>query len=148
MNKTKYAAMIKKHGWLCQHISPMPWQHDELPFSYSIGFYETYKQPEIMVIGYQEKLAYRFLLGCLEIIQGGEEIKTDKRFDNISANGYQVGFKEIRKDLYEEYLGMAVRYYGHTDFPALVIFWPDKGNRLPWDDGYDGFNQEQMWRLV
>lgn len=126
----------------------MPWQSEEFPFSYSIGFYETYKQPEIMVIGYQGKIAYDFLFSCLQIIRRGETLEAGKRIDNVLANGYQVGFKEIRKECYEEHLGMAVRYYGHADFPALVLFWPDKDNRLPWEPGYDGIKQEQELRLV
>jgi hypothetical protein len=148
MKKSKNTEIIRKHGWLCQHVSPMPWQHDEFPFSYSIGFYETYKQPEIVIIGYQGEVAYNFLHGCLQLIQNGEILCAGKRFDNDVSNGYQVEFKEIRKDLYEEHLGLAVRYYGHTNFPALVLFWPDKDNRLPWEPGYNGIEQAQELRLV
>ena len=101
-----------------------------------------------MVIGYQGEIAYNFLHSCLQLIQNGETLEAGKRFDNVLANGYRVEFKEIRKEFYEEQLGIAVRHYGHTDFPALVLFWPDKDNRLPWEQGYDGIEQNQELRLV
>jgi hypothetical protein len=148
MNTEKIAKAIQSHGWLCQHVTPMPWEKGKLGFSYTIGLFEKFKQPEIMVIGYEQDLSYRFLRSCYELVSKGQNIVPDVRTKEVLANDYDVVFKNIRKELYPEQLGIAVNYYGHTDFPALVIFWPDKNNLFPWEAGYDDISQEQELSLV
>jgi hypothetical protein len=41
-------------------------------------------------------------------------------------------FKPIRPEHFAEDLGTAIRYSGHRNFQAYVLFWPDKKNRFVW----------------
>jgi len=50
----------------------------------------------------------------------------------LLARNFQVVFKSIRKECFSEYLGTAIRYYGHQDFEAYVMFWPDAENHFVW----------------
>ena len=53
-------------------------------------------------------------------------------------------FKPIRKERFGEYLGSAVRHYGHEEFGAYVLFWPDKDNQFVWDSSELSSQSEAM----
>lgn len=56
--------------------------------------------------------------------------------------------KPIKKEFYDEYLGAAMRYYGEKQFKTYVLFWPDKENKLPWEDGYKSELQLEALKIV
>ena len=54
-------------------------------------------------------------------------------------DGCPVSFLRVSHACHGHYLGTAIWFYRHLadGFPALLLVWPDKGNRLPWDVGFD-----------
>ncbi len=124
-------ADVETFGWHCVNVHPTP--GDERPgFSYTIGLTETYDHPEIMIFGLGEK-AHALLTECTELIKKGTTFVPDKPNAEVLAGSYEVIFKRVRKECFEEYLGTALRFYKERPFEALIMFWPNKDRRFPWE---------------
>ena len=128
----KVALDIQKFGWQCLHVAPRIGE-DGAFFTYSIGLTESYKHPEILIFGLEKEKAHGILTECVDMIKSGMRFPIDEPVADVLAREFCVVFKPIRKDCFDQYLGTAVRYYGHQNFDAYVLFWPDKENCFVWD---------------
>jgi hypothetical protein len=135
MKKGAYAQVasdIEEYGWHCLHVAPRVGEEGAL-FSYTIGLVHSYRHPELMIFGLGSERSHRVLCRCVEMIESGTQFPINERVPDVLARDFDVMFKPIRKDCVDEYLGTAIRHYGHEDFPAYVLFWPDKENRFVWE---------------
>ncbi len=120
---------IKKYGVHIIHVL----EEDEDPnFSYTIGLYETYQKPEIIIIGLKQDLHQVLLNNIAYDYKEGREFENGKMEDDI-LDGYQCLLLNVDKKYYEEYLGIAMDYYTGKDFPVMQIIWPTPGNQYPFD---------------
>ncbi len=142
----RIADNIRAHGWHCLHIRPVEDHQDR--FTYSIGFGESYNAPEVMIFGLPPEKAQAALNECAWLLRKGHAIRTDVEDGNILSGGYNVIFKSIRPEHFNEYLGTAVRYYQGKPFDAVVMFLPDKQHRFPWDEGYDYMPMDEALAMV
>ncbi len=127
---------VKEYGWLCMNVYPnLPHQCE---FSYSIGFYETFKLPEVIVFGLDKAVAHGFLREVFNLYSDGKDVPVNTRVEDIANNDYSVIFHEVSKEHYLEFFGNACTHYGSTDFPVLLLSLPDKNNVFPWESGYQG----------
>jgi hypothetical protein len=118
------------------------------PFTYTIGLTETYGVPEIMVFGLPHDRGHPVLSTCAALIKEGHRFETDTPYDNVLAGGYNVIFKSVKLQHFEEYLGTAMRYYGDRPFEAIVMFYPDKNHRFPWKITYAGAPATEALSIV
>ncbi len=125
-------ANIAEYGWHCLHVLPHE-DEDAEPFSYTIGLAERFQHPEIAVFGLDDEVAHGVLAECVDLVRGGKVLPSDTPVSDILSGGYDVLFKPISKHHYAEYLGTAVRYFGHSDFDAVALLWPDECGRFPGD---------------
>ncbi|MGE5525135.1 MAG: DUF4262 domain-containing protein [Rhodospirillaceae bacterium] len=124
-------ADIETFGWHCVNVHPT--HGDERPgFSYTIGLTETYDHPEIMIFGLGER-AHALLRECAELVKKGTTFVPDEPNGEVLASGYDVIFKRVRRECFDEYLGTALRFYNQRPFEALIMFWPTKDRRFPWE---------------
>lgn len=137
---------IRSHGWHCLHVFPT--KDDQDRFTYSIGFSESYSAPEIVIFGVSREKAQAALNECAWLLRNGHAIRTDVEDGNVLAGGYHVIFKSIRPEYFGEYLGTAVRYYQDRPFDAVVMFFPDREHRFPWDEGYDYIPMDEALAIV
>lgn len=126
---------VAKFGW---HVVAVTAQGGD--FAFTVGLFQTYEHPELVVFGLPMKTAHGILLTCVERIEHGDW------FDDGQVRGdvlrdYTTAIVAVDKRYYSEYLGSAIGFYDGTDFPALQIVWPDKENRFPWQAGYDSLAQ-------
>lgn len=135
------AANIERHGWHCLHVDAE--LGDEEAFSCSIGFGERHGAPEVVVFGLPPDKAHALLSRCAALLAAGQALQSGLDDSRVLDNGYPVRFRPLRPDRYDEYFGTARRYYGERDFQALVLFWPDRKQRLPWQPGYDAPAQHE-----
>jgi hypothetical protein len=58
---------------------------------------------------------------------------------------YAVTFMPVRplNIKAHDWFNMARAYYGHADFPAIQMIWPDPEGRVPGDSGYDSVRFRQ-----
>lgn len=118
-------------------------------FVFTIGLYEKFKHPEIMIFGMNTDVMGQLLNGIKNQVKKGTQYLSNKEYENILA-GYNVQFLEVKKDFYPDYLGYAGWYYNNTfDFPVLQMIWPDKEHKWPWENGFNEhwkFNQPLLDR--
>jgi hypothetical protein len=123
----KLVSDIEEVGW---HVIMIP-EDDEGPaLAYSIGLFQTFGHPEIIVFGLDLEVMHH----VINLI--GEEVRRGQRFaDGQTASGiiegYDVRFLDVARRHYPERFGYARWYYKGDDFPALQCLWPDKQGRFP-----------------
>mgnify|MGYP001816888950 CR=1 FL=1 len=125
---------VDRFGWHCVHVLPRK-DEDYVPFAYTIGLVESFNHPEIMIFGLGKDTAHGILSDCVDLIRGGTVLSTDSLVANILAGNFDVQFRPVRRQFFSDYLGHACRFYGEDTFKALVLFWPDKTGRFPWESG-------------
>lgn len=124
------AGKIAKHGWAVVNVDG----DAEVPnYSYSVGLYETFRHPEVIVFGLATTI-------CQQIINAiGEKVRTGTKFsaNEVSKEvleGYSCAFRAVAPAAEHAYMGVGIDHYGHT-MPALHCIWPDKEGRFPWERG-------------
>ena len=128
----KIAGDMQEYGWHCLHVAPRVGA-EGASFTYTIGLVPSYHHPELMIFGLGRDRSHRVLCACVEMIKSGAQFPINERVPNVLAREFDVMFKPIRKEHFGEYLGTAVRHYGHREFGAYVLFWPDNENRFVWE---------------
>jgi hypothetical protein len=124
---------IARYGW---HAALVPAGEDAPPFAYSIGFYHSYRHPEVLIIGAGPELGHSMLRGCAQWREANGPIPLDRHIPGL-IEGFDCVFKEIPRRRYRDFFGYALWYYKGDDFPALQCVMPDKQGRFPWQPGFD-----------
>ena len=146
MQMKKIAEHIGVHGWSCLHVAPTG--ESEEPFSYSIGFGETFGAPEVLVFGFRPERAHALLNACAHLLRNAGAIDRDVEVAGVLAGDYKVVFKPVRPECLDEYLGTAFRYYKDKPFGAVVMFLPDRNHHFPWQIGYEGMSVRESLGIV
>jgi hypothetical protein len=125
------------------HIVHVPDDEEGPGYSFTIGLWHTFEQPEIVVFGMPEDVAHDLLNSLADDAAENKKFVADSRHDEVLV-GYPVRFLAVPAERYAEYLGAAVWAYEGTAFPCVQLVWPDKQGRWPWDAGTrDGFAASQ-----
>ena len=143
MNSTKQN--IKKYGW--ESVYVFDEKGNKAPFSYSIGFEETFKHPEIMMFGLARETMHGILSDIAAGLKKGIIYPINKRVSKVITAEYDVVFKEINEKYFSDYLGTAVTYY-QKPFRAMVMFWPDKNNAFPFESHCEVSNQDEALDII
>ncbi len=129
---TRIQTDIDRYDW---HVILVPEDEIGPSFAYSIGLYQTFRHPEVIVFGLDLANLHS------AVNQIGSEIRKGVRFGEGDGSdevfeGVSVRFRLVSTDFYDEYLGQAIRYYAGNGFPCLQCFWPDGEGSFPWDSDY------------
>jgi hypothetical protein len=125
---------VKEYG--C-HLALLETDGYSPAFVYSIGLFENYKHPEIVIFGLPINTMGSIINGIKDQIQNGTTFKTDINYSDV-LNGFDVQFIEVDKENYPDYFGYGGWYYNKNfDFPVLQLIWPDKEAKLPWDNNFN-----------
>jgi hypothetical protein len=130
----KLLADVQGHGW---HVINVVSDDEGPAFSYSIGLYENFGHPEVIVFGLSIDVMHLMINGI------GDRIKEGGRYGDVDESGdvlegYNVIFRTVELKHYPEYFGYANWFYQGDQFPALQCIWPDSLHRFPW---HHSFNQ-------
>lgn len=122
--------LIEKYG--CTVIHVINTENDSEPeFSYSIGLFERFGQPEIIIIGLKQELRHILINNICEDYKEERRLKINQLNDDIIEN-FGCMVVEVEKHFYKEYLGQALHYYGNNIFPVLQIVYPTLKGFFPW----------------
>lgn len=111
---------------------------DDTPaFCYTIGLFQRFKVPEIILFGLPVDAAYAVLYKCRDACRRGEVFRPMHSYAGVLQEPYRLGFREVSRDHYDGYLGYARWFYAGDEFPALQAYWPDRDGRHPWVNGCD-----------
>jgi hypothetical protein len=133
---------VAKYGWHVVAVVPRP---DESfpPFAFTVGLFETYQHPELIVFCLPMKIAHAVFSTCVERIEEGATF-VDGQVRSDVLNKYRAAFSTVDPSFYSEYLGTAIGFYDHLDFPVLQLVWPDRNDHFPWEPHCDAnFAEEQ-----
>lgn len=126
-------ANIVKYGLQVIMVS----KHNDSPsFAYSIGLFETYKQPEIICFGLPDKVGHEVINEVAELMKAGEIIKPYIIYDNIFKDN-KAEFISVDNRNISDYFGAALNYYESTIFPAFQLVWTDRNNKFPWEENFE-----------
>ncbi|UOQ52138.1 DUF4262 domain-containing protein [Hymenobacter cellulosivorans] len=139
--RAELAANIKKHRWLVFSVVG-----DTQPlYSYTVGLFETFGHPEVVLSGLDIDLAQDLLNDIGNTVAQGLVREPDGLYDDVLDN-YPCLFKAVPVTAYEQYFGRALVFYGDSTFPVLQCLWPDAQSRFPGDEDYNPFNQEALFK--
>jgi hypothetical protein len=127
---------VEEHGL---HVVHVPTDDDGPGYSFSIGLWHNFDQPEVMVFGLPPEVAGELLNAIADEADDGKRFLADQRHEGLLVD-YPVRFLTVPPTAYEEFLGLAMWAYAGGEFPCVQLVWPDKQGRWPWDAGVrDGF---------
>jgi hypothetical protein len=140
--RAELAANIKQHRWLVFHI--MEGNETEPAFTYTVGLFETFGHPEVVIFGVKQEAATGILNEIGEGASQGLKREAGVLYDDV-LEGYSCAFKPVSLQKYEAYFGWALVFYGEHTFPMLQCVWPDARKRFPGDTGYTLSTQEVLF---
>jgi Domain of unknown function (DUF4262) len=129
---------VKEHGL---HVVIVPEESGTPGWAFSVGLYQNYNHPEIIVIGLNRSLMHWMLNEIGSWIKQGQNVQESVQYPGL-LEGYSCQFKIIDKKWYDPFLGYALWFYGPVEFPVIQCLWPDKENRYPWDEGFANSDYE------
>lgn len=119
---------IKTYGWHCTHV----FADSEQPgFTYTVGLYETYGHPEMIIFGLPHSITHSILIDIADAAKSGRPFDLTKPTDALIVD-YPCCFAEVSPDRYAEHATAALWYYKDRQFPAYQIIWPSRDGLFPW----------------
>ena len=123
-------ANVERFGWQCTSVAPAKGTKG-VSFSYTIGFYRSFGQPEFIICGLAPEVAHSILTLLAEAAECGNMVSLDEPCDSL-LEGYSCVFVEVPKQQYGDYVRSALWFHGDNSFPLYQVVWPDKRGRFPW----------------
>lgn len=120
---------IGKYGWHCLNIlgeGSLP------PWTFTIGLFQTWKHPELILFGLKRETAHAILNIIATGLAEDRRIDLSLPTDELIESGSCV-FVEVGQSQYREHVGFARWYYQGDDFPLYQIVWPSKDGYFPWN---------------
>ena len=140
--RAELAANIKQHRWLVFNI--MEGTETEPAFSYTVGLFETFGHPEVVISGVKQEAVMNILNEIGHGVSKGLKREPGVLYDDV-LDDYPCVFKPVPSQLYEAYFGRALVFYEGPAFPVLQCVWPDALKRFPGDPGYTLSTQEVLF---
>lgn len=128
----KVIADIETSGF---HVITIPEEGGLPGWAFSVGLYQSFRHPEVVVFGLTSDLLSFVVMEASEQVKQGKIIVPDQPYEGL-FRGVSCAFKTVHPVWYRPFLGLAVWYYMNETFPTLQCFWPDAKKRYPWDDGF------------
>jgi hypothetical protein len=105
-------------------------------FAYSLGLYEKFAHPELILFGLDLDTMHRLINDAGEQIRNGKRFEDSRQYDDL-LDGYPCAFRLARRTAYDSHLTYTKWFYKGSDFPTLQMLWPDQNSCFPWDAGFD-----------
>lgn len=128
---------IDRYGLSIVHVCPSE-DEEGLNYSYSIGLYDTFGQPEVLVSGFPIELAHSILNDLAKRYADGLILQPDIRYADFLGGGADVIFRPMLSHFVKPTMLSCGWFYGKDfHFPAYQCICPDLSNVFPWEDGFD-----------
>lgn len=124
---------IEQFGLSVIHVS-----EDEIgpAFSYSVGLFQTYQHPEIIMFGLPQESMQIIINNFAYEIESGTTYRPDELYGDILPD-YDCILKMVPSEWYDDYVGQAQRFYQGSSFQLLQCVWPDLNHKFPWQPGFN-----------
>jgi len=119
---------IANFGWHCVHIIA----EENLPeYSFTVGLFQTYKHPELIIFGLPSKISHHILGVAADAAKSDHPIDLTQPTGALIEN-YSCCFAQVPTSEYQEHVGYSRWYYKGNDFPLYQIVWPSRTGVFPW----------------
>ena len=136
----KVISDIQEHGW---HVVKVFSKSGGQDFAYSIGLYESFRHPEILVVGLGLDTMHQIINNIGADVKTGKTFQSGSQYADILDN-YDCAFREVLKNYYASLFGWGMSHYKGTEFPAVQCVWPNRDHQFPWDaDSDSSFREAQ-----
>lgn len=123
---------VTKHGLHIIHV----FESEECPrFSYTVGLFETYGHPEVIIIGLKPELAQVLLNNMAYDIKSGKRFHHGKFHEDV-LDGFLCYFGEVPKSEYRDYVGWDIWFYEGVEFPLLQCVYPTVRGKFVWEEDF------------
>jgi hypothetical protein len=109
---------------------------DEPGFAYSLGAFETYGAPELIVFGLDNDLAAAIIKDVMDDIEAGRRFSCGVPEIDVVGGDHPVVFLEADPRKAIDYVILADWYYERAPFPVWQLVWPAKNGCFPWAPGF------------
>jgi hypothetical protein len=129
--ETNLVERIQNGDW--QVTSVFEKRGEDLPFAYTIGIFQNFGQPELLMVGPDSKSAAHYVnrYGAL-IKEKGETYAPDNFYSGIMDN-LDVCMINANSEAKDEYTLSCNWYYRGRDYPLMQCIWPSSKGFWPWD---------------
>lgn len=135
-------ANIAEFGWHCVNVIE---DDGHPPWSFTIGLYETWGHPELIIIGRSRATSHEMLKTLSNDIElNFPPDLTDP--DGHLLLGLRCHLLEVNTRYYSDYVGFARWFYRKRHFPLFQIVWPNNDGLYPWDKNASSVFKE--WQPV
>lgn len=110
-------------------------------FNYTVGLYETFGHPEVIMFGVPPESAHGLCHNLVNnFISKDVTIEVDEPYNTL-AEGFLTRFITVDDSAgaQDKYLCLVERYYEDraNSVPAIQLVWPDPNNVFPWESGFN-----------
>lgn len=117
-------------------------EDDEGPgFAYSIGLFENYAHPEIIIVGLKTDLAHLLLNNMAFDIKEGKTMTAGEFHEGV-LDDFLCYFGEVPQKHFRDYVGWARWFYEGDNFPLLQCVYPTVTGIYPWEKS---FPEDTRW---
>jgi hypothetical protein len=120
---------IAEFGW---HAVNVVEDDGHPPWSFSIGFYETYGFPEMIIIGRSRSTSHHILETLSNQLEKNQTPDLSAPTLDLLP-GTPCLFREVQPRYYSDYVGFALWFYRKRRFPLYQIIWPNNEGLYPWN---------------
>jgi hypothetical protein len=129
----KLLADVEGHGW---HVLGVQSEDDGPDFAYSVGLYQRFNHPELIVFGLDVDVMHTMINSVGELARAGHLFADFDESDDVLEK-YNVMFRVVERRHYREHFGYALWFYHPFPFPVLQCVWPDSQHRYPWHPSFN-----------
>ncbi len=135
-------ANIAEFGW---HAVNVIEDDGQPPWTYTIGLYDTWRLPELIIIGRSRVTAQHILETIANRLEANQPPTLNAPSHNLIP-GVTCHYLEVHSRYYADYVGFARWHYRRREFPLYQIAWPGNDDRYPWDERAAGAFKE--WQPI
>ena len=125
------------------HIAHEDRSGEQPEYSYTVGMWHSFEQPEVIVIGLPRDVAQDLLDNVADEADGGRRFAAGEQHDGL-VHGYPVRLLRVSEAQAAQWLSLVGWVYERADVPCVQLVYPDKQGRWPWQpDVREGFRKIQ-----
>ena len=133
-DEKKLVSDIELVGWAIMNIKDEP---GKTGWAFTVGLYETYKHPEVLLFGLKPESRMGILNWIGQNVRDGKPFTVNQEHDWVLDN-YKCWSRPVRKKWYRDMLGYAIWFYRTPDkvnnFPCVQCLWPARDGSYPWQE--------------
>jgi len=126
---------VAKHGWFCTAVFPRS-QDDGVSFAYTTGFQKTIAQPDVVMVGFDQRLSHGVLASLYEgLMERGLSIPPQGGLLEKVVSGFPVKLVPVEPEHIPLFAYATVQFNDNEPTVMFQLQLPDPQGKFPGDPG-------------